>query len=573
MALQTRTERLGLNRAAVVGLRLGVVLGVVLGACGAWLGSAPVAYAAGSSYTWAGGSPGRTESAAHWSAAENWEGGKAPSASQAIETLTFPHLSSGLCTSEPPADTCYLTLNDLADLSVESLQLDDGDDYLLAGAGITLGSGGLTAEPSAGASGSAGAFIEMPIQLGAAQKWSVTDRGGGEMGENALLLFEELSGAEKALTLELSDGPALVLANETEVGPLTIEGGDAGGQNVANGLVLLEGELNASDDQSVKLSHVYLEGAGAVGPLTTDHASLLVDGGAEAPGALEAASVKLDPETAVGFEITGEKTIARTDYSQLVARGLVELAGPIVVLVGKPSEDAPCPELSPGQKFTFVSTTGALLGTFGNAPEGGQEIKLDFEKGCDRSQQTMRIGYSRVGGTETVTGTVEAHAKEEQEAEAREREDREHREKEVNEREVAEREATTHEQEAKTKREAKVTEEADKKLAEESARKAGEEAAAAELSAARTREAEALVARSHAEEAAAARKHEEESLARGGVLASKETSKPKPPARAELLAKGLRQCRRQSKKKRAKCEAAVRKKYGVKAKGKRGAKK
>jgi len=84
-----------------------------------------------------------------------------------------------------------------------------------------------------------------------------------------------------------------------------------------------------------------------------------------------------------------------------------------------------------------------------------------------------------------------------------------------------------------------------------------------------TRAAEAAIAARHAEEAlATTKKHqEEEGTARGGVLAVKEEAKPKSPTRAQLLAKGLKQCKKQPKKKRAKCEATVRRKYGSDTRG------
>ncbi len=197
----------------------------------------------------------------------------------------------------------------------------------------------------------------------------------------------------------------------------------------------------------------------------------------------------------------GSGAAARTDYSQLVSTGPVELAGPIVIVVGKPSEKAPCPVLAPGQKYTFVSTTGTLSGTFANAPEGGLEILIDFAKECNHPSQTIQITYSRNGSTETVTGTVEAQAKKRQEEEAKEKEVQEAKEKE------------TQEREAKEKEEAK--EEEIRKLVAEHAQKVGEEAAATEASATEKREAEAAVAiaKKHQEEevtAAATKRHQEE---------------------------------------------------------------
>jgi hypothetical protein len=511
------------------------------------LALATAASANASSFTWTGASPGRTESAAHWSNGANWEGGTPPSSSEAIETLTFPHLTDGECTSPPETDACYLTLNDLSGLTVNSIQLDDADEYLLAGEGIALGGGGLTAASPAGTSGFAGSYLEMPIRLSASQRWSVANRSGGELAENGLLVGGNLTGAGDSLALELSGGGALVLANSTEVGPVTVEGQDTSGKNVANGVVLLgEGELNSSDHEPVELSHVLFLGTGAVGQLATNHATLEVGNGVSPAGDLEAADVKLDSASGVIFEITGGGTVAQTEYSQLVSHGSVELAGPVVVAVDKPSKSG-CPTLAVGQKYTFISTTGALSGTFSDAPEGGPEIPVIFSSNCSNPSQTMRISYNRTGSTRTVTGTVEARVKETQEEEAKEKQAKETRELEASETEAKEREAR--EREAATR---KLAEEFKAIVLaherEETERKARESAGHVPAS--------VLPSNGTAE-------------AKGGVLGVREESKSKSPTRTQLLAKALKQCKKQPKRKRAKCEAAAKKRYG-KAVGKRG---
>ncbi len=514
---------------------------------------APGASANASSFTWTGGSSGRTASAAHWANGANWAEGIPPTSSQGIETLTFPHLTNSECASSPETDACYLTLNDIGGLTVNSMQLDDADDYLLAGEGIALGSGGLTAAPAAGASGFAGSFIEMPLRLSESQRWSIANRSGGEIGENGLLVGGELTGAGSALAVELSNGPALVLANSTEVGPVTIEGQNTSGKNIANGLVVLgEGELNSSDREPVELSHVYFAGTGAVGALATNHVSLDVGSGTYPAEGLEASSVRLDSASGVLFEIMGSETTAQTDYSQLVSHGLVELAGAIVVEVGKPPEGGGCPVLKPGEKYTFVSTTGALSGTFSDALEGGPEIPIVFAEGCSHAPQTMRIGYNRTGATETVTGTVEAQVKEKQEEEAKEGQAREAKEREIRAREAKEKEVKEREikeQEATLKKgleEFKATvvarEEAEKKAREEAERRPPSVGTPSE-----TPEAP-----------------------KGGVLGVREESKPRSPTRPQLLVKALRQCRKEPKRVRAKCEATARKRYGSGARGRKG---
>jgi len=398
----------------------------VLAILGLSLVLAPIESANAASFTWAGGSTGRTESAAHWSTGANWVGSTAPTTSQAIETLTFPRLTNSECTSEPPINTCYLTLNDIAGLSVESIHLDDADDYLLAGEPITLGSGGLTATPEA--SHEAGAFLEMPLTLSASQNWSITS-GGGTLEENGLAIGEPITGTGKSLTIELSKEAALLLASNVEVGSLAIDGANAGQAGIFNGVVdLLGGDLNASNDQPVELNHIFAIGSGSLGALSM-HAGVLVAAGAKG---IEAASVRLDSSSRLGFEISGSGTAGN---SELKAHGPIELQGGEFEVTVRPAKKGqPCPVLSPGQQYTFVSTTGTLSGSFANAPEGGPEIPIELAEACKKVSQTMQITYSRSGGTETVTGTVEEarvkrEAKEQQEAkerqEAREKQEQE----------------------------------------------------------------------------------------------------------------------------------------------------
>jgi hypothetical protein len=368
------------------------------------------------------------------------------------------------------------------------MQIDDGDSYLIFGEELALGSGGLTASPGGGTSGPAGDLLELPFRLSASQKWSISERSGGEIEENGLILAGDLTGSTaNALTVELSSGAALILDNEAEVGPVTIEGPNATSEHIANGSVLLDdGELNSSDRQAVNLSHIFFAGTGAVGALTTDAATLDVGSETAPAEGLEASSVRLDSASGVLFEVMGSGATAQTDYSQLVSDGPVALAGAIVVVVGKPTKSGSCPVLLPGTTYTFVSTTGTLSGTFANAPEGGPEIPISFAKSCSQLSQKMQISYHRSGGIATVNGTVEAAV-----VEKRQEED-------------------------STKDEEEVKREEATKLAEEHAKKVGEEAAAAVTAA----------TKKHAEEeaAAATKKRQEEETAKGGVLGVREGS-------------------------------------------------
>jgi hypothetical protein len=380
------------------------------------LGAAACAEAA--SFTWTGAAAASEED---WSAPANWEGA-APAAGSEVESLVFPRLTSAACAIEPSHHPCYLGVNDASGLTAESLQIDDGDSYLMRGDELTLGKRGLSASPASGSSGLAGDYLELPLHLSASQTWTVEGRSGGALAENGILLENALTGAASELTVDLRNASALILANETEVGPTTIAGAEAAVTPLENGLVILEGRLNSGDDQPLSLRDVALAGTGEVGPLETHDALIDVGSGEEVAGRLEASNVELDSESIVGFEVSGADS-AQHGYSQLISRGPVQLNEAYAGLFVHPPEGGgACPVLKPGETFTLVSTTGSLSGSFANAPEGGAEIPIAFSRACPRTQ-TMRIVYDRTGATKTVTATIEAAAEEQEE---REREAREH---------------------------------------------------------------------------------------------------------------------------------------------------
>jgi hypothetical protein len=397
----TAIGRHGVLRAAMRGRRVWLHRLVPAALAGVCLVLAPSALAA-PSFTWAGVST----TSEDWSVGRDWEGGTAPQSSTSIADLAFPHLDSTACTAEPRTHPCYISFNDLGGLSAESLRIDDGNSYLIGGEQLDLGNGGLEASPEGGEDKFAGDFLELPLHLTASQTWSIANPSGGEIEQNGVLLGGELTGASSALAVDQSHGSALVLANDTNVGPATFEGASASGEHIENGAVILEGEVNASDREPVNLRQIFFSGVGETGPLTADDSTLNVGSESEPAGSLEAASVSLSRSSGVIFELTGNGSVPEVNYSQLLSRGSVELGGADILVVAHPAKKgATCPTLTPGEQFTFVSTGGALVGVFGNAPEGGAEIPIDFE-GC-ASTRTMQITYQRTGGSETVTGTVE----------------------------------------------------------------------------------------------------------------------------------------------------------------------
>jgi hypothetical protein len=370
---------------------------------------------ASTNFTWSGNA---NAPVPEWSEATNWTPETAPISGEEIEALSFPALAGkGLsCTFTTPNGGCgYGSENNVSNLTAESMNIDDGEDYSIIGKPITLGAGGLFASPTTSTSTLTISELDLPIVLDASQAWNIGDQGAQNLFENDLYLEGSLTGSG-ALTVTLNDGPALYVENKTEVGPVVIDGANASGEHIENGALFLgDGELNSSDREPVDLSNIFFSGAGTIGALSADNSTLHVGYETDPAEGIRASSVKLGANAAVLFNIVSSGTTAQADYSQLVSEGPLELGGVVGVVVSKPTKTASCPVLVPGATYTLLSTTGNLSGTFANAPEGGPEITVYFSEECSHPSQSMRIGYDRNGSTETVTGTVEAKAKEEKE--------------------------------------------------------------------------------------------------------------------------------------------------------------
>ncbi|HXC23635.1 MAG TPA: hypothetical protein VNU28_03535, partial [Solirubrobacteraceae bacterium] len=195
-----------------------MVLHVLL-VVGAVLVGAPVA-SASSTLKWSGEA---AKTSRGWDNASNWEAGVIPSSSEPV-ALEFPTLTSANCTSSPPTDTCYESENDVNGLDVESLQVEDSQTYLIAGKQIALGGGGLTVAPTTKTTAQTGSILAMPIALGVAQTWNIAGQNGDKaIDGNQFVLLEEVSGAGHSLNVKLSEGGGLVLANEDELGSLSLE--------------------------------------------------------------------------------------------------------------------------------------------------------------------------------------------------------------------------------------------------------------------------------------------------------------------------------------------------------------
>lgn len=337
--------------------------------------------------TWSGeaakGSPG-------WSQESNWLGNVAPSMPGAV-TLAFPRLAGAACASSPPTDTCYGSDDDLSNLEVGALDIDDGADYTVEGGPIDLGAGGLSAAVAEGSIGATGDAFEAPIRLTAPQMWTVAQQLGQSSGEHGVAIEDGIEGAHDGLTIDLEHGPVLYLFGDVETGSVAFAGAGSGSEAI----VEYEGALNSDNEEPVSLADALLAGDGPTGPLEVHKAKLF-----PAPK-IEAASLALEPESELIFELNGTKP--GVSYSQIQASGPVNLAGAkIAVKTG-----ASCYQPKEGVVFTLVSTTGQLSGTFGKGDRDEYvPIAVDEAADCFDLEQSLEIAYHETGGTKTVTGTV-----------------------------------------------------------------------------------------------------------------------------------------------------------------------
>src|SRR4029079_4204666 len=116
-------------------------------------------------------------------------------------------------------DTCYASYNDLLLLRANAVSIDDGVPYDLPGIqGFDLGSGGLTAAPSADDTGGFPVW-NVPIDLAADQTWSIT---GGPGGQGLEIDSQIFGGASLAVSLA-GDG-FLALGGNDDIGPITVAG-------------------------------------------------------------------------------------------------------------------------------------------------------------------------------------------------------------------------------------------------------------------------------------------------------------------------------------------------------------
>jgi hypothetical protein len=366
----------------------------------ATLALTPAARAADHTWSGAGASP-------NWSDAANWSAGGAPSAGEAIGTLSFPPLNCG------SGGTCANSTNDVAGLTVGTLAITKGSASVITGEGITL-TGGVSVSPGAAPSSTAVTpFLGLPITLGGPQTWTVAGVAL-QAGVAGLALGAPVTGPAEPVTIHVSDSAVLSLSGDNEVGPVSISGAVTGGVTgpFFGGDVLVASPtgtaaLNAGDGNAITVSDAGLDVDGALGPLTLTAGRLNVGTTIVPAGGVTTPSLTLDSPSYLEFDVPTGGSTAGQDYAQLRATGSVALGGAHLQLVaGSGAPGGTCPAPAVGTVYTLVSTTGRLTGSFdateGVSPVGG------VEPACPPTGPpfAVRIDYHETGSPQTVTATV-----------------------------------------------------------------------------------------------------------------------------------------------------------------------
>ena len=345
--------------------------------------------------SWSGGSTATN----NWSDSGNWSGGTTPSNDESNLDLTFPFLNG--CTSP---DACQVGTNDLTGLGLNSLDFSGtafSGSYTLGGQPVTLGSGGITSTMSAA--------LSMPIQLTAAQTWS--------LNESAVDLSGGLSGSSSALSVNLASGAngsgTLGVAGDAEVGPVTATGAGLVTLNAISGV---SGSLDGTNGNPVSVSstsdNAHLI---AAGPGTDDVGSLSLGAGGYVNlgvpadvGLPESPVADLDVNGSVtlnassGFATTIDSTgmTAGVDYGELTATGNIALNGASFSVA---EAGGGCPDDSDiGKSFPFLSTPGTISGAFAGASDT-ELVEIGFGTTCSTTMQ-MHYAPHEIYGTIVKTG-------------------------------------------------------------------------------------------------------------------------------------------------------------------------
>jgi hypothetical protein len=299
---------------------------------------------------------------------------------------------------------CYRSYNDVGAVTTNGLSIDAVAGYTLTGAGITVGSGGITGtDPNSPGQGGAAAELALPVTLAGSETWNITNgvSGGG------LLLSDGLAGPGDDLTVNLSDEGNLALdgddtgigiSSDTEIGNVSITGG--------GGFSLENSRLNATDGSSLSIDDSSLSASSAiVGNLTSTDGQVVVGASATSyAGGLTTHSATFDSTSSIVFNVDDSGARANVDYGQLSSPGLVDLGGATLAGIrGFNFDTGGCVVTPAGDVLTLISAT-EIDGEFANAPDGSV-ITDSCAIGSSTGDQ-YQIAYNTTSIPMTVTATA-----------------------------------------------------------------------------------------------------------------------------------------------------------------------
>jgi hypothetical protein len=356
--------------------------------------AAAVASPAMADSTWTGAS----SASGNWSVGANWSGGTAPTP-PTLGTLTFPHLSSPACTAVPLTASCYASNNNIGAVQVNTLQIDDGDPYNIttSGGGITLVDG-ITTLPGSDMGFPNTATVSVPITFGGTQTWTLEGPPSGTGVTGGYLdIADPIAATSDALGVTIGNEDAMALNGDNELGAVSISGA-AAPTGCANGDVDLHqgGSLNATNGKAVTLTNIRWQVQDfAIGALTSHGACLFFPTSGEHH--LSVGSATFDLASMLDMAINSSDGTSGVDNADIHSTGAINLGGAslsITDTAGSAACSAPV-----GTKYTLVTATGGITGTFGNAAATGAALPDT----CPGSPDEYVIGYTATTVTATLT--------------------------------------------------------------------------------------------------------------------------------------------------------------------------
>ena len=367
----------------------------------ALVGAQPAA-AALTNATWSGAST----TSSNWSDAANW----APSApSSPINDLTFGDLATCDAGSAAAGSACYTSTDNLGSAAINHIQIDGGREYKIFPTSSdspadTIALNGSAATPNVGitASGTSSnqqlATIGVPISLGAAQDWDVSD---------GILYLNSIAG-NYPLTLDLDNG--YVQANDVETQSVTLSGTGSLqlDQYTGSPEKLPAVTVNDSIGQDTALAVASPSAtSGAITVSGTDNNFIVLTDKTPETRLQVDGNVTLDATSNVEFDIDGNTTTAGTDSSQLKTADKVSFGGAQISL-WQAEDSSSCDTLTAGKTFTVVQggTLSGQIKVGGKLISPGQSATETFQSNscASAANTTAIVNYGATAITATIAG-------------------------------------------------------------------------------------------------------------------------------------------------------------------------